>query len=200
MRQDSIQSLTRGNSSGKHGRRLSGTFHRRNSSALSLPPVDLLAAEAAVFQALTEDERRQLNDDGEVTRYVKACNGNQAEVSWSSCIALLVAGTCNLDCAWAMPWTEHDPFARTLCYSEAVSWQRGHDIKPANTQALKRLRATMRWRAKELPKTLLCTVCKADPKAHFMHVVRPHAFDAWHIQAARSRTSKHIHDFIRGSH
>lgn len=69
------------NSSGKHGaRRMSGNFHRRNSSAANLPPVDLLAAEAAVYKALTDDEKQQLNEDGEVTRFVKACNGNQAEV------------------------------------------------------------------------------------------------------------------------
>ncbi len=69
------------NSSGKHGaRRMSNTFHRRNSSAAALPPVDMLAAEASVYKALTDDEKQQLNEDSEVTRFVKACNGNQAEV------------------------------------------------------------------------------------------------------------------------
>ncbi len=39
-------------------------------------------------------------------------------------------------------------------------------------QALKRLRATFGWRAKEQPQSLSCTVCEKDPTAHFMHVVR----------------------------
>lgn len=69
------------NSSGKHGaRRMSNTFHRRNSSAAALPPVDMLAAEASVYKALTDEEKQQLNENGEVTRFVKACNGNQTEV------------------------------------------------------------------------------------------------------------------------
>ena len=38
-------------------------------------------------------------------------------------------------------------------------------------QALKRLRATFKWRAQELPRTLRCTICDGNPKAHFMHVV-----------------------------
>lgn len=67
----------------KHRRRPSGSLSsfsglsRRHSS--SLPPADLPQAEAGVLQQLTAEERGQLVDDGEVARYVKACNGSQAE-------------------------------------------------------------------------------------------------------------------------
>ena len=76
---DSPKASPRGGSSnGKHSRRPSGSSSRRNS--LSLPPPDLPQAEAAVLRQLTDAERQQLVDGGEAARYVKACNGNEAEV------------------------------------------------------------------------------------------------------------------------
>jgi hypothetical protein len=145
------------NSSGKHGgRRMSGTFHRRNSSAAGLPPVDMLAAEAGVYKALTDEEKQQLNEDGEVTRFVKACNGNQAEVRLRT----------SPPCSDAMQCQGCRPHGGRLIQGRVAA------TRPDNAlQALKRLRATFKWRAQELPRTLRCTICDGNPKAHFMHVV-----------------------------
>jgi hypothetical protein len=104
----------------------------------------MLAAEASVYKALTDDEKQQLNEDGEVTRFVKACNGNQ-------------------------------------------------------TEALKRLRATFKWRAQELPRTLRCTICDGNPKAHFMHVVghddlgRPVIYSCLRNASNRSTEDNRLH-------
>jgi len=69
----------------KHRRRPSGSLSsfsnltRRRSSCL--PPADLPETEAGVLQQLSVEERRQLADEGEIARYVKACNGSQEEVT-----------------------------------------------------------------------------------------------------------------------
>jgi hypothetical protein len=60
----------------------------------------------------------------------------------------------------------------------------------SNLQALKRLRATFKWRAQELPRTLRCTVCDANPKAHFMHVVIATAEPCWNGVSTASTNAK----------
>ena len=114
----------------------------------------------AARNALTPEEQTRA-DDRTVKRFIRACNGNVAEVCISYSLSL--------------PHTDSIPKLRPI-----IPFQSGARACSAvltyarvnSQQASKRLANSLAWSLREQPERLVsCSTCTQEPSSHYMHVV-----------------------------
>ncbi len=101
-----------------------------------------------VRDQLTDCERTKV-DNAEISRYLRATSNDVKHVRVD-----IQARTTPHNSA-------RKPFKMTIEFKLAL----------CDLQALKRIRDTLAWRAKEQPDKMVCTACQKLPKSHYMQVI-----------------------------